>query len=112
MRRRRAIRLNQPLKHRGVSVYLQSFEPREKGEAVTLLAVYDPGYSLAVLGGLLLLVGMTLSFNLPHCCIFARLDPEGTLHLAGYAGRRAYGFDREFSALVESLGRDAGEPPR
>ena len=48
-------------------------------------------------------LGLTVSFNFPHCCVRARIEPGGVLHLAGRAERRAYGFEREFEALVKEL---------
>jgi len=44
---------------------------------------------------------MTVSFNFPHACVRARIGPQGALCLAGQAGRRAHGFEREFAGLVE-----------
>jgi hypothetical protein len=88
---------------------------------VTLLTVHDPGYGVVITAGFLLLLGLTVSFNFPHCCIHARIEPqgacpelaegacpelaEGTLRLAGRADRRACGFGREFEALVEEIKR-------
>jgi hypothetical protein len=48
-------------------------------------------------------LGMTMSFNFPNCCIYARLMPDGFLRLAGRADRRAYDFDYEFQALMREL---------
>jgi cytochrome c biogenesis protein len=99
----RLIRVNEPLKYEGVSYHLVGFEHAGSRDTVILLAVSDPGYGLVILAGFMLLVGMTISFNFPHCCVFARLDPDGVLHLAGRVDRRAYDFEREFLSLVEEL---------
>jgi hypothetical protein len=72
---------------------------------VTLLVVRDPGYGLVVTSGLLLLLGLTVSFNFPHCWVHARIEPQGTLRLAGRADRRACDFGRGFASLVEQIGR-------
>jgi len=69
------------------------------------LAVRDPGYGLVVAAGLLLLFGLTVTFNFPHCRIHARIEPEERLRLAGWADRRAWDFEREFVALVEEIRR-------
>lgn len=99
------VQLNEPLSHGGVSFVLHSYTGTEGRYSVTLLAVYDPGYGLFVVAGFLLLFGPTVSFNFPHCWIHARVDSEGGLRLAGRADRRAWGFEREFAALVEEIGR-------
>lgn len=99
------IRVNQPLKYEQVSIYLQDFKSTQTGESITLLEVYDPGYWLVILSGFILLVGMTVSFNFPHCCVFARIEAGSDLHLAGRAKKQAVDFDREFAALVEDLQR-------
>jgi hypothetical protein len=49
-----------------------------------------------------------VSFNFPHCCVRARIEPGGALRLAGRAERRAYGFEREFGMLVEELKQAVG----
>jgi hypothetical protein len=58
-----------------------------------------------VTGGLLMFLGLTVSFNFPQCCVHARIEPEGVLQLAGRADRRAWGFGRQFAALVWEIGR-------
>jgi len=97
--------VNEPLHYGGVGLLLQAYAETPDGASVTLLAVRDPGYGLAVVAGFLLLFGMTVSFNFPHCCVRARVAPEGTLRLAGRADRRACDFWREFAALVEEIRR-------
>jgi cytochrome c biogenesis protein ResB len=100
------VSLNQPLKVGPWAIYLMGFSGAEAGEAVTLLIVRDPGYGLVIAAGFSLLLGMTLNFNFPPCCVYLRLEPDGTLCLAGQAGRRAYGFESEFQALAEELEAD------
>jgi hypothetical protein len=65
--------------------------------------VYDPGYGWVIAAGFLLLLGMTVSFYFPHACIHARIKPGGTLHLAGWTGKWAHGFEREFAMLIAEL---------
>jgi cytochrome c biogenesis protein len=105
---RGSIRVNEPLHYGGVGLLLHAYAETPDGASVTLLAVRDPGYGLAVVAGFLLLFGMTVSFNFPHCCVRARVAPEGALRLAGRADRRACDFWREFAALVEEIRRVVG----
>jgi cytochrome c biogenesis protein ResB len=105
---RGSIRVNEPLNYRGVRLLLQAYAETPDGTTVTLLAVRDPGYGPAVVAGFLLLLGMTVSFNFPHCWVHARIEPEGRLRLAGRADRRACDFGREFAALVEEIRRALG----
>jgi cytochrome c biogenesis protein ResB len=97
------VQLNQPLSYGGVSLILHSYAGAEGRYSVTLLAVRDPGYGLFVAGGFLLFLGLTVSFNLPHCWIHTRVDAEGELRLAGRADCRAWAFEREFAALVSGI---------
>lgn len=110
------VRLNEPFVYRGVGFYLRSYTPpgsvaeaeqQSEGEeyVVTLQAVRDPGYGLVVGAGLLLCLGLTVSFNFPHCCIRARIESPGVVHLVGRADRRAWGFDGAFDDLVTEIGR-------
>jgi len=100
-----SVLVNEPLTYGPVRLYLQAYAGTPDGYSVTLLAVHDPGYGVVITAGFLLLLGLTVSFNFPHCCVHARIEPEGTLRLAGRADRRACGFGREFEALVEEIGR-------
>lgn len=103
--KRGSVRVNEPLAYGDVRLYLQAYAETPDGYGVTLLAVHDPGYGVVIAAGLLLLLGLTVSFNFPHCCIHARVEPGGTLCLAGRADRRACDFGREFTSLVEELRR-------
>jgi cytochrome c biogenesis protein len=101
---RGSVAVNEPLAYAGVGFYLRGYSEREGGHAVTLLAVRDPGYTPAIAAGFLLLLGLTVSFNFPRGWIQSRAEPEdGTLHLVGWAERRAFDFGREFAALVGEL---------
>lgn len=97
------VRVNQPLVYGDFGIYLQGFARDEDGNMVTLLVVHDPGYILVVVSGLMLLLGMTVSFNFPHSCVYARLGPGGSLDIAGRPDRHNYDFDREFRELVDEL---------
>ena len=101
--RRGTLRVNEPLAYRGVWLYLRGYGGTEGRNRVTVLAVRDPGCVLVITAGFLLLLGLTVSFNFPHCWIHVQIEPGGTLRLAGRAGRRAYGFRREFAALVREM---------
>ena len=116
-----SVLVNEPLTHGPVRLYLQAYAGTPDGYSVTLLAVHDPGYGVVITAGFLLLLGLTVSFNFPHCWVHARIEPEGacpatastrggelaegTLRLAGWADRRARDFGREFEALVKEIGR-------
>ena len=97
------IRLNMPLAHRYVRLYLRGYEGKEGAYTLRLLAGYDPGYPLFVIAGCIFLVSLCVSFFLPHACIQARMEPEGALHLAGHADRQAYAFAEEFASLIAEL---------
>ncbi len=101
----RGVQVNEPLNYGGVGFYLSGYEQREGGYRVTLVAVRDPGYGLVVVAGFLLLLGLTVSFNFPHCWIHARIEPDGILCLAGRVERWAGDFGREFAGLAEELRR-------
>ncbi len=95
--------VNRPLVHSGIGFHLQGYQGTEGDYTVTVLVVHDPGYGLVIGAGLLLLLGLTVSFNFPHCWVRARVESEGTLRLAGWAGRQAYDFGQEFASLIEEL---------
>lgn len=97
------LQVNAPLAYKGIALYLHAYGAREGGYSVTLLAVDDPGYGLVIAAGFLLLLSLTLSFNFPRAWIQARLLPDGSLHLAGWAERRAYHFENEFAMLMEDV---------
>jgi len=105
---RGTVLVNQPLSYGPLELYLRGYGGQEGRYDVTLLIVRDPGYGLVVAAGLLLLLGLSASFNFPHCYVHARIEPEGVLRLAGRAERRAYGFEREFEMLAEELKRVSG----
>ncbi len=98
-----SIRLNQPLIYENVGLYLQSYAEAGNDYRLTLLAVHDPGFVPVILAATLMFLGLTVSFNFPPCCVHARIEPDGMLHLAGRSTRRAWDFEREFAALVEEV---------
>jgi cytochrome c biogenesis protein ResB len=113
---RGSVGTNEPLKYGDVGFYLRAYAERETGYGLNLLVVHDPGYGLVIAAGFLLFLGLTVSFTFPRSWIQARTEPDGTLHLAGWAERRACDFGRQFSRLVGEMedwkaGRpeDAGE---
>jgi cytochrome c biogenesis protein ResB len=97
------VRLNEPLVYNGIRFTLQSYQTTGDEYTVTLLAARDPGLGLVVGAGFLLLFGLTVSFNFPHCRVYARAEPEGRLRVIGRAGRQAPDFWREFAALAAEL---------
>jgi len=98
-----SIRVNEPLTYGSVGLYLRGYEGAAGRYNLALLVVHDPGYGPVIAAGLLLLLGLTVSFNFPHCWIWARIEPEGVLRLTGRADRWACDFGREFTALVEEI---------
>jgi cytochrome c biogenesis protein len=100
---RRSARVNEPLTFDSITIYLQSYQETAGSFLVTLLAVHDPGYGPVIAAGLLLLLGLAVIFNFPHCTIRAQIRPDGTLRLAGEADRYAHDFGREFAALVKEI---------
>jgi len=107
---RGSIRVNEPLTYGPVGLHLRGYAGTEGRYSVTLLAVRDPGYGPVIAAGFLLLLGMSVSFNFPHCCVRARIGPEGGLCLAGRADRRACDFGREFAALVDKVEQAVESP--
>jgi cytochrome c biogenesis protein ResB len=107
----RQIGVNQPTVKRGARLYLQGYRPVEDRYVVTLLAVHDPGYGVAVGGGILFLASIVVALYCPRSSVHIRISGDGTLRLAGWADRRAYDFDREFAGLVSDLRRET-DPQR
>jgi cytochrome c biogenesis protein ResB len=99
------VRLNEPLVYNGIRFTLQGYQATADQYTVTLLAARDPGLGLVFGAGFLLLVGLTVSFNFPHCRVYARIEPDGALRVIGRAGRQAPDFGREFAALAAELER-------
>ena len=99
-------RVNDPLVYQQVGYFLQGFEATAQGYHLTLLLVYDPGYAPALVAGFLLLLGMVVSLNFPRCVIYARINEDGSIRLAGLADRHAYDFASQFESLVEELQQD------
>jgi len=97
------VRVNEPLIYDNIGFYLQGFQQTANGYSVTLLAVYDPGYSVVVAAGLVLLLGLTAIFYFPHCCIRIQIRPDKTLRLAGEADRHAWDFQNEFASMVKEI---------
>ncbi|MCX7682880.1 MAG: cytochrome c biogenesis protein ResB, partial [Anaerolineae bacterium] len=80
-------------------IYLTGYAGSEEGYRVTLLVVHDPGYGPVLIAGFLLLIGLTVSLNFPPVRVQVQGDAEGIL-LTGRCERRAWEFEREFSAIV------------
>jgi cytochrome c biogenesis protein ResB len=97
------IRVNEPLIYRGVGFYLRGYVTGEDGTTLTLLAAYDPGYGVVIAGGFLLFFSMTVTFIFPACRVQGYIAADGTVRLGGWAERQAYGFEREFAALVTEV---------
>jgi cytochrome c biogenesis protein ResB len=97
------VRINAPLNYGSIGIHLQSYHGAEGRYSVTFLAVRDPGYVPVIGAGFLLLFGLTVTFNFPHCRVDVRIEPEGRLHLVGRADRQVCDFEGEFAALATKL---------
>jgi cytochrome c biogenesis protein ResB len=100
---RHSAQVNEPLTFDGIAIYLQGYQETGGSFGITLLVVHDPGYGLVIAAGLLLLLGLVVIFNFPHCTIHAQIRPEGTLRLAGEMERHAYDLSHEFAMLVKEI---------
>ena len=98
--------INEPLIYGSIGIHLHGYQGAEGRTNVTLLVVRDPGYALVIAAGFLLLLGLTVTFNFPHCWVRARIGPDHTLHLAGGARRRLCDFEGEFATLTAMLQRN------
>jgi cytochrome c biogenesis protein ResB len=111
--REQLLRLNHPVRYGGVSLLLAEYVEVGEAKGVRLLAVYDHGYPVVIAAGVFLLVGVCLTFYLPHQQVWLWPTADGTVELAGRTGGDAVGFGRLFDKVIES-GREAtgGEPDR
>ncbi len=98
-----AVRVNHPLHHRGTAFYLYSVADPGGSPTITLMAVYDPSYPIAIAAGGLLLVGLILAFYVPHNRIWARIGQDGVITLSGTTNKLEYGFARRFGRVAERL---------
>jgi cytochrome c biogenesis protein len=98
------IRVNEPLRFRGLGIYLTGFRQEEAGTRLALQVARDPGAGIALAGGLLLLAGATAAVYLPRQRIYARLEREQTLLTIRSSGR-ADEPEAELAQLVEELGQ-------
>jgi len=100
---RGTVRVNGPLRFRGLGVHLMGFWDEEGGTGLILQVAHDPGAVVALTGGLLLLAGATTTAYLPHRRVYARLERERTL-LAVRSSGRDDGPEAELAALALELG--------
>jgi cytochrome c biogenesis protein ResB len=98
-----SVRVNGPLSYGGLALVLRGYGAVEEGHSVTLLVVCDPGYGPVIVAGFLMLLGLSVGFNFPRCRVHARVGPGEMVRLAGWSERRAWGFERDFAALVGEL---------
>jgi len=100
---RETVRVNGPLRFRGLGVYLMGFREAEDGTGLVLQVSRDPGAVVALAGGLLLVMGVTVTIYLPHRRIYARLERERTLLAVRSSGR-----DDDPGAELAALAREFG----
>lgn len=101
---RRTVRVNHPLRYRGLGVYLLGFQTGADGATLALSVGRDPGTPALLVGGLLLVMGMTLSIYLPRRQVLARLEPDRLL-LRIRTGAWGGDADAELAALKRALER-------
>ena len=104
-----SVRVNEPLNYGSVRLYLQAYAGTPDGYSVTLLAVHDPGYGMVITAGFLLLVGLTVSFNFPHCCVHARIEPQGACPATASTPLREYSRGRRGGELAEGACPEVAE---
>jgi len=97
------LRVNQPLKYRGYTVYLDSYWGEVDRYGLILVVARDPGYVPFLLGGILLVVGVTFSLYFPHSQVSATIEADGSAWLGGWPARYDWGLHREFPRLIEVL---------
>jgi cytochrome c biogenesis protein len=69
-----------------------------------LMAVRDPGFLPVIVAGLLLLVGLVMSFYFPFQRVWVKIPATGETIMAGVADRNREDFSRQFAGLVEEVG--------
>lgn len=107
---RRTIRVNAPLTYQRVTFYLASYIPvpgQPEASHVVLMAVHDPGYVPVIAAGVVMLVGLVMSFYLPHRRLWIKVAADGETWLAGRTEREKEGaaawLDREAERLRAAL---------
>ena len=104
------VRVNAPLTYRQVTFYLASYIPvpdQPEASHVVLMAVHDPGYVPVIAAGVIMLVGLVLSFYLPHRRLWVKVAQDGEVWLAGRTEREKEGvvawLDREVERFRAEL---------
>lgn len=106
------VRVNHPLKYHGVKFYLYSVGEMQSdtiGPTVTLMTVYDPSFPMILMAGVFIVLGLILAFHVPHNRVWVRVEPDGTVRLAGTTNKLEEGFARRFKRLEQALQR--GDAP-
>jgi cytochrome c biogenesis protein len=101
----RLLRLNHPVRHGGVSLLLAEYVEVGDAKGIRLLAVRDYGYPVVIAAGVLLLVGVCLTFYLPHQQVWLWLATDGTVELAGRTSGDVVRFGRLLDGLIASTER-------
>jgi cytochrome c biogenesis protein len=108
---RQTIRINAPFTYRGVTFYLASYIPvpgQPDVPHVVLMAVHDPGYVPVIAAGVVMLVGLVLSFYLPHRRLWVKVAQDGQTWMAGKTEWEKEGpmawLDEEAEVLKAELG--------
>jgi cytochrome c biogenesis protein ResB len=105
------VRVNHPLRYRGVSLILIEYDDAGEMGVAELLAVRDSGRPVVVAAGILLVVGVCLTFYYPHQQVWAWLAADGVIELAGRTTGDLVGFERHFDRIAGSARDVTDEPP-
>jgi cytochrome c biogenesis protein len=101
--RERLLRLNHPVRHAGVSLLLTEYVPAGMTFGVRLLAVRDFGYPVVIAAGVLLVMGVCITFYLPHQQVWLWPAADGTIELAGRTSGDGVGFAETIGRLLNGL---------
>jgi cytochrome c biogenesis protein ResB len=93
------------VRHGGVSLLLAEYVEVGDAKGIRLLAVRDYGYPVVIAAGVLLLVGVCLTFYLPHQQVWLWPAADGTVELAGRTSGDVVRFGRLLDGLIASTER-------
>lgn len=104
-----SITVNKPLTYKGMSFFLDSFDVdgmNRDGKAswVALRVKSDPGVPIVGIGAATTLIGLIVSFYVPHKRIWIKKSGE-TILLGGKTTKNTLSFSREFERIITNLRR-------
>jgi cytochrome c biogenesis protein len=95
------VRVNHPMRYRGVSLILMEYDDAGEMGVAELLAVRDSGRPVVVVAGVLLVIGVCLTFYFPHQQVWAWLSADGVTELAGRTAGDVVRFEQLFDKVIE-----------